>query len=78
VLHLGVCTDVETGRQVCDVCVLLHNVLIERGESWTDNVDVRDTDSDVTAEDVTSDGDYADALRLRGELCEALWAAYQS
>jgi len=75
VLHHGISTDVETARQVCDVFVLLHNFLIERGDSWTDNIDVRDTDPDVTAENMTSDGDYADALRLRDELCEALWAA---
>jgi len=76
ILHHGICTDVETARQVCDVCVLLHRFLIERGDSWTDNVDVRDTDPDVTAEDMTSDGDDADSLRLRIELCEALWASY--
>jgi len=76
VLHDGISTDVETARQVRDVCVLLHNFLIERGDSWTDDVDVSDTDPDVSAEDMTSDGDYADALRLRDELCEALWAAY--
>jgi len=75
VLHHGISTDVETARHTCDVCVLLHNLLIERGDSWTDDVDVRDTDPDVTAEDMTSDGDYADALRLIDELCEALWSA---
>ena len=76
VLHHGISTNVETAGQVCDVCVLLLNFLIERGDSWADNVDVRDTDPDLTAEDMTSDGDYVDALRLRDERCEALWAAY--
>jgi len=58
VRHPSISTDEETARQVCDVCVLLHNFLIEGGDSWTDNVDVRDTDPDVSAEDMTSDGDY--------------------
>ena len=76
VLHHGISTDVETARQVCDVCVLPQNFLIERGNRWTDNVDVRDTDPDLTAEDMKSDGDYAGALRLRDELCDPFCAAY--
>ena len=42
-LHHGIPTDVETARQVCDVCVILHNVLIERGDAWAGTVDTRDT-----------------------------------